>query len=42
MILQAESPQQVDQARELFQEYAASLGFHLCFQSFDKELAELP
>ena len=42
MILQAESPEQVEQARQLFQEYAASLGFHLCFQSFDKELAELP
>ena len=42
MIRQAESPQQIDQARVLFQEYAASLGFHLCFQSFDKELAGLP
>jgi ribosomal protein S18 acetylase RimI-like enzyme len=38
---QAESPTQVTQARELFLEYAQSLGFSLCFQNFDKELAGL-
>jgi putative acetyltransferase len=39
---QAESPTQIAQARELFLEYAQSLGFSLCFQNFDKELAGLP
>jgi len=39
---QAESPEQIAQARELFLEYAQSLGFSLCFQNFDKELADLP
>jgi ribosomal protein S18 acetylase RimI-like enzyme len=41
-VVQAESLAQIVQARELFLEYAQSLGFSLCFQNFDKELAELP
>jgi putative acetyltransferase len=41
-LVQAETPAQIAQARELFLEYAQSLGFSLCFQSFDQELAGLP
>jgi ribosomal protein S18 acetylase RimI-like enzyme len=41
-ISQAGSPSQIAQARDLFLEYAQSLGFSLCFQGFDKELAGLP
>lgn len=39
---QAETEAQIAQARELFLEYGNSLGFSLCFQNFDKELANLP
>ncbi len=39
---EAESRTQIAQIRELFLEYAKSLGFSLCFQNFDKELANLP
>ena len=38
----AKSLEQIAQTRELFLEYAQSLGFSLCFQSFDQELAALP
>jgi len=41
-LTQAESASQIAQARELFLEYAQSLGFSLCFQNFDRELAGLP
>ena len=39
---QASSPEQINEARTLFEEYAAWLGISLCFQNFDKELACLP
>ena len=41
-IKQAKSPAEIGQAKELFVEYAASLGVSLGFQNFDQELAELP
>ena len=41
-VAQANSSAQIAQARELFLEYAQSLGFSLCFQNFDRELAGLP
>jgi putative acetyltransferase len=41
-LMQAESPAQVAQARELFLEYAHSLGMNLCFQNFEQELSDLP
>src|SRR5271155_2421473 len=39
---QAKSADDIAIARVLFEEYAQSLGFSLCFQNFDKELANLP
>jgi len=39
---QVESAHDITHAHELFLEYAQSLGFSLCFQNFDKELADLP
>jgi ribosomal protein S18 acetylase RimI-like enzyme len=42
LLSQAETPAQIAHARELFLEYAQSLGFSLCFQSFEVELAGLP
>jgi len=41
-LTQATTPNDIDQARELFREYEAGLGLSLCFQNFDKELANLP
>ena len=41
-IFQASSDDDIRSARSLFEEYAAGLGISLCFQNFDRELANLP
>jgi putative acetyltransferase len=41
-LVQAESAEQFEQVRRLWREYAAWLEVDLCFQNFEKELAELP
>ena len=38
----ADTPQLLDEAREIFRDYAASLNVDLCFQNFDDELRCLP
>jgi len=41
-IIQAETPEQIDEARKLFREYEKWLAVDLCFQDFENELATLP
>ena len=41
-IIEANTDDLIAAAKELFQEYAESLGFDLCFQNFEQELADFP
>lgn len=41
-LVQADTRELLDAAREIFREYAASLQIDLCFQNFEGELAGLP
>ncbi len=41
-IIRARSAGDIEEVRQLFREYSAWVEVDLCFQSFEKELAELP
>jgi ribosomal protein S18 acetylase RimI-like enzyme len=41
-LAQVETREQIEDVKRLLREYEASLGIDLCFQGFERELAELP
>jgi putative acetyltransferase len=41
-IIQAATPEQIEETRRIFREYEAWLDLDLCFQGFEEELAALP
>jgi len=42
IVSRVSSPDDLQEVSALFEEYAASIGFSLSFQGFDRELAEMP
>ncbi len=41
-IIQVNGGKNLESVKKLFEKYAESLGFDLCFHNFDEELANLP